>query len=44
MNIGKEDLLNNYYYDEFLIMIDEYNEMNKIEDVDKDKEVGAGSW
>lgn len=31
MNISKQELLENYYMDEFLTVLDKYNEMHKYE-------------
>jgi hypothetical protein len=36
--LPKSELLNNYYYDEFIAMMDEYNDMHRM---DKDKEETA---
>lgn len=44
MGIPKSVLLNDYYYDEFIAVMDEYNEMHRIEHPDEDKAVYADDF
>ena len=43
IGLSKSELLNEYYYDEFIAMMDEYNDMNKL-DKDKDEEIFADDF
>lgn len=44
IGISKSELLNDYYYDEFLVVLDEYNELHKIDTSGKIEEVRAEDW
>jgi hypothetical protein len=46
MGIGKRELMEDYYYDEFMIMLDEYNDLHKAPDQGEDEiqEVYADNW
>ena len=44
IGIGKKELLEDYYLDEFLAVMDAYAEMHKIEHEDNGIEVTAENW
>ena len=45
MGISKDELLNGYYLDEFLAVLDAHNEMNRFDaGEDKVEEVSAEDW
>ena len=45
IGISKSELLQDYYYDEFLVVLDEYNELHKFDQKKEDiEEVDAGDW
>lgn len=39
LGIGKKELLNDYYWDEILIIFDEYSIINAIDDEDDEEEI-----
>ena len=44
MGIGKKSMFSDYYFDEFLTVLDEYNAMHSIETAEDLQEVGAEDW
>lgn len=44
IGISKKQLLQDYYYDEFLVVLDEYNELHKIDSSEKIEQVSAEDW
>lgn len=44
IGIGKKNLLNDYYFDEFLAVIDAYNDMHTINRENEKEEVYADDW
>lgn len=44
IGISKESLINNYYFDEFLLVLDEYNKMHSYSEKTEIKEVYADDF
>lgn len=44
VGIGKHELLEEYYYDEFIAMMDAYNDMHNIDGSGADEEVFADEY
>jgi hypothetical protein len=39
MGISKKELLEDYYYDEFILLMEQYNAMHEVKPSEKDREV-----